>query len=78
MSELLTNLERLFPIDRAAGDDTLWQGHVYVPWGPLPAVLLVPFVAVWGTSIPSLVLTVPATVLSGVGLMRLWRSNAVI
>jgi hypothetical protein len=26
MSELLTNLERLSPIDRATGDDTLWQG----------------------------------------------------
>jgi type IV secretory pathway TrbD component len=26
MSELLTNLERLSPIHRAAGDDTLWQG----------------------------------------------------
>jgi hypothetical protein len=26
MSELLTNLERLSSIRRAAGDDTLWQG----------------------------------------------------
>jgi hypothetical protein len=58
-------------------DDTFWHGHVYLPWGPFPSVLLMPLVATWGSSIPMVVLTVPATVLSAVGLMRLWRALGV-
>ncbi|MHB8509987.1 MAG: hypothetical protein ACYDGR_15330 [Candidatus Dormibacteria bacterium] len=34
-------------------DDVLWHGHVYFPWGPLPAVLMMPLVALMGPTAPA-------------------------
>ena len=33
-------------------DYVVWDGHKYLPFGPLPAVLLIPFVWAFGTGIP--------------------------
>jgi hypothetical protein len=41
---------RLFLVDPPAiGDMTFYNGHWYIPIPPLPAFLLMPFIAIWGT-----------------------------
>ncbi len=37
------------------GDDVIWRGHKYVPFGPLPAVLLVPFLPLTRAGVPIVV-----------------------
>lgn len=40
---------RMYLIDPAStGDMTLYLGHLYIPIPPLPAILIMPFIAIWG------------------------------
>lgn len=41
-------LTSLPPASTAYTDLTFWHGHIYVAFPPLPAVLLLPFVSLWG------------------------------
>ncbi|MBV8367503.1 MAG: hypothetical protein JO036_01015 [Candidatus Eremiobacteraeota bacterium] len=47
-----------------------YHGHAYVYEAPLPAVLLLPFVAIWGLNANE---TVLAIVLAGIGIGTAWR-----
>jgi hypothetical protein len=55
-------------------DTILYHGQHFLPFGPLPAVLLMPFVALIGTSVPMAVLTVPAAAAAGRILSRLFAA----
>src|SRR5713101_3815711 len=41
-------------------DTAIYQGRVYLPLGPLPAVLMMPAVALRGPGAPVLIITLPA------------------
>ena len=55
-------------------DGVFYRGRTYLPFGPLPAVLLIPAVAAFGSGVPVLWLGVVAVVASGFGFWALWQS----
>jgi hypothetical protein len=59
-------------------DTVLWDGRLYWPLGPLPAIVLMPFVALFGTSVPLGFVSFGFTVLNFYLLYRIarWRSFA--
>jgi hypothetical protein len=46
---------RLVPVD--THDLVLFQGNYYLYWPPFPAILLLPFIAIWGTSFSDVLFT---------------------
>jgi hypothetical protein len=56
-------------------DSLLYHGQHFLPFAPLPSVLMMPFVAILGGTVPVAVLTIPATAITAV---ILWRLFAVL
>lgn len=56
-------------------DQVAYNGHTYLPFGPFPAVLLIPFQLVFGYQVHSAVLSLPLTALTA---WLLWRIFAAL
>ena len=54
-------------------DAAHYNGYVYLPFGPLPALILMPAVAIFGTAFPIGLLAIAATIASAPALLWLFR-----
>jgi hypothetical protein len=61
------DVDHLSPLYR---DYAVWNGHKYLPFGPLPAFLLVPVVALFGVGVP---LVFVGYIISAFNIVVFWR-----
>ncbi|MHB8509040.1 MAG: hypothetical protein ACYDGR_10405 [Candidatus Dormibacteria bacterium] len=54
-------------------DTARYRGFAYLPYGPFPAILFVPFVAILGPLVPNIVLAIPVGLATLPALDHLWR-----
>jgi hypothetical protein len=64
-------------LDALVYDSVFFHGAVYLPFGPLPAVLLMPAVAIWGSDVPVNLLSATCMALTIPALWSIWASVGV-
>lgn len=63
----------LNPVNLPKGDFADWRGHQYIFYGPTPAVILIPFVFLFGLAVPQYLISVISLILVFLGVFLLLR-----